>query len=82
MLQQAEGAGRNPASSLNIAAFKLGNAFGAWLGGWTIEHGPGLAAAPWVAAVVTLGGLLVAIGSRLVERRGATGAPALATCRP
>lgn len=82
VLQQAEGAGQNLASSLNIAAFNLGNAFGAWLGGWTIEHGPGLAAVPWVAALVTLGGLLIAIWSRLIERRGTIGAPALATCRP
>ncbi len=32
VLQAAEGAGQNLASSLNIAAFNLGNALGAWLG--------------------------------------------------
>src|SRR3546814_3542729 len=44
VLEQAGPAGRNLASSLNIAAFNLGNALGAWVGGVTIEHGPGLAA--------------------------------------
>jgi DHA1 family inner membrane transport protein len=33
VLQQAGGAGQGLASSLNIAAFNLGNAFGAWLAG-------------------------------------------------
>jgi DHA1 family inner membrane transport protein len=44
VLSQAGGAGQGLASSLNIAAFNLGNAFGAWLGGAVIAHGPGLAA--------------------------------------
>jgi len=60
VLNQAQGAGQSMASSLNIAAFNLGNALGAWLGGVVIEHGPGLASLPWVAAVLTLGGLAVA----------------------
>ena len=42
VLQKAEGAGQSLASSFNIAAFNLGNAIGAWLGGAVIEHGPGL----------------------------------------
>jgi DHA1 family inner membrane transport protein len=50
VLQQAGGAGQGLASSLNIAAFNLGNAFGAWLGGAVIAHGPGLGAVPLVAA--------------------------------
>jgi hypothetical protein len=49
--EQAGGAGQGLASSLNIAAFNLGNAFGAWLGGAVIAHGPGLAAVPLVAAL-------------------------------
>ncbi|WP_329742384.1 MFS transporter [Dyella sp. A6] len=56
VLRQAAGA-PSLASSLNIGAFNLGNAMGAWLGGMVIAHGPGLAALPWVAALVGLGGL-------------------------
>lgn len=60
VLQQADGAGQNLASSLNIAAFNLGNALGAWAGGITIERGPGLTALTWVAAALTALGLVIA----------------------
>jgi DHA1 family inner membrane transport protein len=60
VLQKAAGAGENLASSLNIAAFNLGNALGAWMGGVVIDHGPGLTAVTWVAALMTLAGLAVA----------------------
>lgn len=63
LLQKAEGAGQSLASSLNIAAFNLGSALGAWLGGVVIDQGPGLGAVTWVAALVTLGGLIIAIVS-------------------
>jgi MFS transporter, DHA1 family, inner membrane transport protein len=69
VLNKAEGSGQNMASSLNIAAFNLGNALGAWLGGVVIDHGPGLARIPWVAAVTTLCGLAVAGFSVWIERR-------------
>ncbi|VWX61853.1 Inner membrane transport protein YdhP [Burkholderiales bacterium 8X] len=69
VLEKAPAAGQNLASSLNIAAFNLGNAVGAWAGGVTIEHGPGLAALGWVAATITLGGLGIALWSRSLERR-------------
>ncbi len=59
VLHKAEGA-QSLASSLNIGAFNLGNALGAWLGGVVIEHGPGLGGVAWVAALVTLVGLLMA----------------------
>ncbi len=39
VLEKAGAAGQNLASSLNIAAFNLGNALGAWAGGLTIDHG-------------------------------------------
>jgi DHA1 family inner membrane transport protein len=55
------------ASSLNIGAFNLGNALGAWLGGVVVARGPGLGALTWVAALVTLAGLLVALWSRQRE---------------
>ena len=43
VLAKAEGAPAL-ASAANIAAFNLGNAGGAWLGGVVIEAGPGLPA--------------------------------------
>ncbi|MBA2964338.1 MULTISPECIES: MFS transporter [Ramlibacter] len=79
VLEKADGAGQNLASSLNIAAFNLGNAIGAWVGGMVIERGPGLAALGWVAAVLTLAGLGLATWSRLIDRPGST-ADAAAAC--
>ncbi|MBB4221561.1 MFS transporter [Variovorax sp. 375MFSha3.1] len=69
VLEKASGAGQNLASSLNIAAFNLGNALGAWVGGVVIEHGPGLRALGWVAALLTLVGLAIALWSRALDRR-------------
>ena len=57
---QAEGA-PDLASSFNIAAFNLGNAAGAYLGGSVIDHALGLSSIPWVAALVTLGALATAL---------------------
>ncbi len=74
VLSQAGGAGQGLTSSLNIAAFNLGNAFGAWLGGAVIDHGPGLAAVPLVAAVVPLSALALAAFSLSLERRTALAA--------
>jgi len=71
VLEQAAGAGQNLASSLNIAAFNLGNALGAWAGGMTVEHGRGLAALGGVAALITLSGLALALLSHALERRRA-----------
>ena len=66
VLEKAQGAGQSIASSFNIAAFNLGNALGAWVGGVVISHGPGLTALPWVAALAPIGALLlIAIGLRL-----------------
>ncbi|PYI50312.1 MFS transporter [Paenibacillus flagellatus] len=47
------------ASTLNIAAFNLGNAFGAYLGGAVIDSGigGGLPAVPAAAALVTVAGI-------------------------
>ncbi len=70
VLQKADGA-QNLASSLNIGAFNLGNALGAWLGGFVIDHGPGLTALGTSAAIVTAGGLAVAVLAFALDRRGA-----------
>ncbi|QHE90477.1 MFS transporter [Pandoraea fibrosis] len=71
VMEKASGAGESLASSFNIAAFNLGNAIGAWLGGFVIDHGPGLAAVPWVAALVPLIGVGVAVLSLRLDRRDA-----------
>jgi len=60
VLEKAQGAGQSLASSFNIAAFNLGNAIGAWLGGAVIDHGS-LASVPWVAALAPLAALGVAL---------------------
>lgn len=60
VLEKAGGAGESLASSFNIAAFNLGNALGAWLGGVVIAHGPGLGSVAWVAALLPLSALPVA----------------------
>ncbi|MEV0791622.1 MFS transporter [Kribbella sp. NPDC050459] len=56
------------ASAANIAAFNLGNAAGAYLGGLTIEHGLGYTAPNWVGAALAVTGLLVALISGLLDR--------------
>ena len=69
VLRHAQGAGESLASSFNIAAFNLGNALGAWLGGAVIAHGTGLGAVPWTAALVTLAGLAIVLWSLRIEGR-------------
>jgi len=69
VLSQAGGAGQGLASSLNIAAFNLGNAIGAALGGAVIAHGAGLAAIAPIAALVPMAALALAALSLGLERR-------------
>ncbi|MFZ5676764.1 MAG: MFS transporter [Pseudomonadota bacterium] len=79
VLEKASGAGQNLASSFNIAAFNLGNAGGAWLGGVVIDQGPGLGFVTWAAALVTLSGLAVAVLALWLDagkRRAVCPAPA------
>lgn len=60
------------ASTLNIGAFNVGNAGGAWLGGLALSQGLALDALPWVAAAVTVAALVVtALAQRLDNRRTA-----------
>ena len=75
VLEKAEGAGQGLASSFNIAAFNLGNAIGAGLGGLIIAHGPGLGAIPWIAGLVPLAALLVALAAPRLQRLDAPLAP-------
>lgn len=46
-------------SGANIAAFNIGNAVGAWIGGLTIAAGLGYASPLWAGALVTVGGIAV-----------------------
>ncbi|KYG22514.1 arabinose transporter permease [Bradyrhizobium sp. AT1] len=71
VLEAAGPHGRTLASSLNIAAFNLGNALGAWAGGVTIDRGFGLSALPLVAAGITAIGLVLALWSLQLDRRPA-----------
>ncbi|TPM28762.1 MFS transporter [Mesorhizobium sp. B2-3-4] len=80
VLDKARGAGQGLASSFNIAAFNLGNAIGAWLGGFVIDHGPGLGAVPLIAGIVPLAALGVVLLALRLERGGAIVTPATAQC--
>ena len=70
VVEQAKDA-PNLASTLNIGAFNLGNAGGAWLGGWVIDSSLGLTAVPYAGALVALGGLGLTVLSSWMERRAA-----------
>ncbi|MFG3601123.1 MFS transporter [Micromonospora chersina] len=57
------------ASGANIAAFNVGNALGAWLGGLTIDAGLGFTAPIWAGAGLTLLGLAVLLVAERQARR-------------
>jgi DHA1 family inner membrane transport protein len=73
VVQQA-GDGPHLASTLNIAAFNLGNAIGAFIGGALIDRGFGLPSVSIAGAVVTVLGLLVTLASVALGRRRASNA--------
>jgi multidrug resistance protein len=57
------------ASALNIAAFNLGIAFGAWVGGTVVSSPLGLGATPWVGAILVAIALVLTIWSGVLDRR-------------
>ncbi|PZQ84199.1 MAG: MFS sugar transporter [Ancylobacter novellus] len=57
------------ASALNIAAFNLGIAIGAWVGGLVVASPLGLGATPWVGAILVAGALGLTIWSGALDRR-------------
>jgi multidrug resistance protein len=57
------------ASALNIAAFNLGIALGAWIGGLVVASPLGLGATPWVGAILVTVALLLTILSHSLDRR-------------
>ncbi|MBA2675880.1 MFS transporter [Ramlibacter sp.] len=70
VLKGAQGAGQTLASSLNIAAFNVGNALGAWLGGRMLDSAWGFDGLGAAGAAVTLLGLGTAVAEwRLSARR-------------
>lgn len=60
VLDQAHGA-PTLASAVNIGAFNLGNALGAWVGGSVIAHGFGLTRVPLAAAALAVLALIVTL---------------------
>jgi predicted MFS family arabinose efflux permease len=64
------------ASGLNIAAFNLGIAFGAWAGGLIVEA-IGIMATPWIGALIVLLALALTTWSGVLDRRAR---PPLADC--
>lgn len=73
-------AGQAPtlASGANIAAFNVGNALGAWLGGVGIAAGLGYTSSVWAGAGLTLAGLVVLLAAIRLEGRQRANAPQLA----
>lgn len=72
VMQQAAGAPAL-ASAANIAAFNLGNALGAWLGGLAVSHGLGWTSPTWIGAGLAAAGLGTAALSGRLDRRGHRG---------
>lgn len=63
------------ASGANIAAFNLGNALGAWIGGLTIAAGLGYTSPLWSGALITLGALGLTAAAATTARRSARRQP-------
>ncbi|MFF1571610.1 MFS transporter [Leifsonia sp. NPDC058292] len=59
------------ASGANIAAFNLGNALGAWIGGLTITAGLGYTSPLWAGAAITVGAVVVMAVAAGAARRTA-----------
>ncbi len=57
------------ASALNIAAFNLGIAAGAWIGGLVVASSLGLGATPWVGAILVAAALGLTLASGALDRR-------------
>ncbi|HVJ40436.1 MAG TPA: MFS transporter [Dongiaceae bacterium] len=69
LAKQYRPGGVDVASALNIAAFNLGIALGAWIGGLVVASPLGLGATPWVGAILVAAALLLTIWSGVLDRR-------------
>jgi DHA1 family inner membrane transport protein len=65
----------NLVATLNIGAFNLGNALGAWVGGLVIDHGFGLQAIPLAAGALAVAALLATQASLRLAKKAARNAP-------
>ena len=57
------------AASMNHAAFNLANALGAWLAGITVKQGLAWSSTGLVGAALAIGGLLIFLSGRTLEKR-------------
>lgn len=62
-LMEVAGDAQSLAAALNHSAFNIANAFGAWIGGWSISMGLGWASTGWVGGVLSIAGILVLLPS-------------------
>lgn len=69
-LLDVSGDAQTLASALNHASLNIGNSLGAALGGFVISIGLGFSAPAWAGAALGVFGLLLALLSGLLERRG------------
>jgi len=69
LAKQVRPAAVDVASALNIAAFNLGIAAGAWIGGLVVESSLGLGATPWVGAILVGGALVLTLWSGALDGR-------------
>ena len=74
VLEQAGPHGANLVSSLNIAAFNLGNALGAWAGGMALAGGLNLVHLGWTGAALTAVGLVLLFWSSRLPAAATQGA--------
>ncbi|NQX10758.1 MFS transporter [Microbacteriaceae bacterium VKM Ac-2855] len=68
IMHSADGAA-TLASSANIAAFNVGNALGAWIGGLTIAAGLGYTSPLWAGAAITFAALIVMVLAAALAKR-------------
>lgn len=70
VLDKARAAGAPTlASSVNIGLFNLGNAIGAWVGGFVIAAGFGYASPNWAGALLSLVALVLALASGALDKK-------------
>lgn len=66
------------ASALNIAAFNLGIALGAWIGGLVVASDLGLGATPWVGGIMVAGALVLTLWSSALDTQEQQATPSRA----
>ena len=68
-LMDVAGDSQTLAAAINHASLNLGNSLGAFIGGVTIAAGFGYLSPAWAGLVLCVGGIVLALGSVLLERR-------------